>query len=175
MNYTVGSYRRIEVETTDPIKLVIMLYEGAINFLEQAKRRMMDKKVAEKGILISKVMAIVGELQASLNMDKGGEVAVNMDRIYTYISNRLYDANMKNDPAILTEVISHLRVLKEAWDKARSAAPAGEPAVAQSAAVVGGYAQAVASRPMYAPMHAAAPAPQPAAPATSMQAIEIIG
>lgn len=173
MNYTVGSYRKIEIETTDPIKLVIMLYEGAINFLEQAKRRMMDKKLADKGILISKVMAIIGELQSSLNMEKGGEVAVNMDRIYSYLSNRLYEANTKNDPAILTEVVSHLRVLKEAWDKARNAAPSAEAALPLAAAGAG-YAAPAASRPFYGQVPAA-PASQPAAAASSLQAIEIIG
>jgi flagellar protein FliS len=120
MNYKINSYQKVEVETNDPIKLVIMLFEGAINFTEKAKRRMMDNKVAEKGILITKVMAIVDELHSSLDMEKGGEVAANMNRIYHYIRERLTDANMKNDPSVLTEVIRHFRVLKDAWVKVYS-------------------------------------------------------
>ena len=120
MNYKINSYQKVEVETNDPIKLVIMLYEGAINFTEKAKKRMMDNKVADKGILITKVMAIVDELHSSLNMEQGGEVAANMNRIYHYIRERLTDANMKNDPSILTEVIRHFRVLKDAWVKVYS-------------------------------------------------------
>jgi flagellar protein FliS len=115
MNHTVGSYQKVQVETTDALKLVVMLYEGAINFLEQAKLRLANNQVADKGILINKVMAIISELQGSLNMDSGGEVSVRLDGLYTYMINRLFDANLNNDPEILSEVIKHLRSLKDAW------------------------------------------------------------
>jgi flagellar protein FliS len=135
MNHTIGSYQKVEVETTDALKLVVMLYEGAINFLEQAKLRLANNQVADKGILINKVMAIVSELQGSLNMDTGGEIAVRLDGLYTYIINRLFEANLNNNSDILTEVIKHLRSLKDAWktisDNGKKGASAQPAAVNQ--------------------------------------------
>jgi flagellar protein FliS len=119
MQQKIANYTKVEAETNDPIKLIIMLFEGAINFTEQAKLRMMENKMADKGILISKVLAIVGELQSSLNLDDGGEVATNMDRVYHYITQRLVEANSENNEEALTEVIGYFRTFKEAWTKAR--------------------------------------------------------
>jgi flagellar protein FliS len=117
MNSTAGSYKKVQVETTDAMKLVVMLYEGGINFLEQAKLRVADNQVAEKGILIDKVIAIISELQSSLNMAQGGEVARGLDRVYGYMINRLLEANINNDPQMIDEVVKHLRTLIRAWKK----------------------------------------------------------
>jgi len=131
MNHIANSYQKVQVETTEsPLKLVVMLYEGAINFLEQAKLRVADNQVGEKGILINKVIAIVSELQGSLNMTEGGEVAESLDRIYTYLISRLLEANANNDPAALDEILAHLRTLKAAWiqiaDQKDSVAPSSK-------------------------------------------------
>jgi flagellar protein FliS len=115
MNHTISSYQKVQVETTDSLKLVVMLYEGAINFLEQAKLRLSQNQVADKGILINKVVAIISELQESLNLDGGGEVASRLDSLYTYLVNRLMEANINNDSSALSEVANHLRTLSQAW------------------------------------------------------------
>lgn len=119
-NNSLSHYQKVEVETTDSLKLIIMLYEGGISFLEQAKLRIKENKVADKGILISKVMAIVSELQSSLDLKKGGEVAGNIDRIYSYLRERLIEANLKSDEKIVDEVLHHMRTLKEAWVQVRN-------------------------------------------------------
>lgn len=121
MNHSVGNYKKVQAETTDSIKLVVMLYEGAINFLEQAKKKMAENKVADKGILISKVVAIISELQSALNMKKGGDVSQSLDRLYTYMISRLGEANLNNDSSILAEVITHLRNLRGAWNRVAAA------------------------------------------------------
>ena len=115
MNHTVGSYQKVQVETTDSIKLIVMLFEGAVNFLEQAKRRMAENRMGDKGVLINKVVAIVSELQSTLDMEKGGEVAAGLDRLYGYMVARLIEANADSDPEILTEITGHLRTLRNAW------------------------------------------------------------
>lgn len=115
MNHTVSRYQKVQVETTDSVKLVVMLYEGAINFLEQAKLRVAENQVGEKGILINKVIAIISELQGSLNMSEGGEVAESLDRVYTYIINCLLEANINADAQAINEVLKHLRTLMRAW------------------------------------------------------------
>jgi flagellar protein FliS len=72
--------------------------------------------IAEKGRLIGSSMAIIDSLRASLNHAAGGELADNLDRLYDYMNRRLLEANMKNDPEILSEVVSLLKAVREAWD-----------------------------------------------------------
>ena len=115
MNHSRGNYQKVDIETTDSLQLVVMLYEGAINFLEQAKLRVAENQPGEKGILIDKVIAIVSELQGSLNVTRGGDVARALDGLYTYIISRLLEANSNNDPNSIDEILGHLRTLKEAW------------------------------------------------------------
>jgi flagellar protein FliS len=117
MNQGYSSYQKVQVETTNSLKLVVMLYEGAINFLEQAKMRISEDRIGEKGILINKVIAIVSELQGALNMSEGGEMAERLDSIYSYMINRLLEANANNDEKAVNEVIVHLRKLKGAWNQ----------------------------------------------------------
>jgi flagellar protein FliS len=159
MQYNVNRYRQVEAETNDPLKLVVMLFEGAINFLEQAKLRHTEGNVKEKGILLSKVIAILGELQSSLNVKEGGEFAFNMDRLYTYMMSRLFEANSDNNLKGMEEVLNHLRTYKDAWDKAR--ATPQQPAAATPAATVQLSQPAARSYPMAAPMPAPMPAPAP--------------
>ena len=171
MNYSnLNQYKKIEVETNDPIKLIIMLFEGAINFTEKAKLRLQENNMADKGILISKTLAIVSELQGSLNMDRGGEVAGNMDRIYTYIRDRLVEANQKNDQAMLDEVLNHLRVLKSAWEQAQDKLAAGETESAEVKSIPATpVQQPQITTPQTPPMTSTGPAPE------STPAIEIVG
>ena len=131
MKRTVDIYKKVEVETTtDSIKLIVMLYEGAINFLGQAKLRTAENQPGEKGILINKVIAIISELQCSLNMAQGGDVANSLDRLYTYMISRLLEANTNQDTEIMDEVLKHLRTLKNAWSQIsnQQSQPAAQPA-----------------------------------------------
>lgn len=169
MNYrSLNNYKKVEIETNDPIKLIIMLFEGAINFTKKAKLRMQENNMADKGILISKVLAIVSELQGSLNLEKGGEIAENMDRIYTYARDRLVEANQKNDAAMLEEVLGHFRVLKSAWEQAQSKLNKEEAEISPL--------QVVAGQPaMQTPAPQAPPVANTADGSAARPAIEIVG
>jgi flagellar protein FliS len=103
------------VTTTTPGHLVVMLYDGAITFLEQAKEEIAAKQYAKKGILISQALSIIAELDGSLNSEKGGEIARNLHRLYMFCNSRLLVANMKMDPAPLDEVIGILTSLRSAF------------------------------------------------------------
>ncbi len=103
------------VTTTTPGHLVVMLYDGAITFLEQAKEEIAAKNFAKKGILISQALDIIAELDASLNNDKGGELAQNLHRLYVYCNTRLLRANLKMDTAIIDEVIGILSSFRSAF------------------------------------------------------------
>ena len=105
MNKAAQAYFQTKVSTTDQGQLLIMLYDGALNYLQQARDKMLARDFAGKGILISKVIDIVNELSASLNMDKGGSLAVNLNNLYILCTARLLQANLKMNVESLDSVV----------------------------------------------------------------------
>ena len=105
-----------QAAAADPHRLIQMLMEGGLTRLAQARGAMEREQTALKGELISKAIAIVGGLRQGLDLEKGGEIAINLDNLYDYMTRRLMEANVQNDPAILEEVASLLREVKEGWD-----------------------------------------------------------
>lgn len=112
------AYRANQVMTADPGTILLLLYQGAIDFLRQAKNGLEKKDMAEKGQNISRALAIIGELQASLNFEVGGEVAHNLDNLYLFMTNHVTKANLSNDAQLLEETIALLATLKEGWEGA---------------------------------------------------------
>lgn len=110
-----NAYRQTQVTTSTPGHLVVMLYDGAITFLEQAKIRIAEKNYAQKGILISQALDIIAELDGSLNSEKGGELAQNLHKLYMYCNSRLLMANLKMDTALIDEVIGILSSFRSAF------------------------------------------------------------
>ena len=100
----------------DPHRLIQMLIEGGLTRLAQARGAMERNQTALKGELVGKAIAIIGGLRQALNLEQGGELAVNLDNLYAYMTTRLMEANLKNDPAILEEVADLLREVKTGWD-----------------------------------------------------------
>lgn len=116
------------VASASPHKLISMLYEGALVAVANAGVHMTRGDVAAKGAAISKAIAIIDEgLKISVDMDAGGELALNLASLYTYMSHRLLIANLKNDRVALEEVERLLRELRGAWE-AIGAQPAMAPA-----------------------------------------------
>jgi len=105
-----------QAAAADPHRLIQMLMEGGLTRLAQARGAMERGQTALKGELIGKAIGIVGGLRQGLDLEKGGEIAGNLDSLYDYMTRRLMDANVKNDPAILEEVSGLLREVKEGWD-----------------------------------------------------------
>ena len=107
-----------------------MLFEGAMVAVSTALQYMKAGNIPGKGQSISKaIMIIDGGLRASLDKKQGGEIAMNLDSLYEYMSNRLLVANLKNQPEILEEVYRLLKDLSEACDAIGDAktAPVAEP------------------------------------------------
>lgn len=124
MTSAIAAYNDVGIETSvlgaDPHQLVSMLYEGALLAISKAGHAMLEKNTAAKGLSISKAIAIVGEgLHASLDKNVGGELALNLSRLYDYMVARLVHANLNNDAQALDEVSHLLGELKEAWDAIR--------------------------------------------------------
>lgn len=107
----------IEVETASPHKLILLLFDGALSAIRQARLLMGNReRIADKGILIGKAIAIVEEgLRMGVDMGKGGELAANLDALYAYCGQRLLEANLHNDVQALDEVERLLCELREAW------------------------------------------------------------
>ena len=104
------------VMEASPHRLIQMLMEGALERLATAKGCIERGDSAQKGSLISGAISIIGGLQASLDMDAGGEIAANLDALYEYMNGRLLKANASNDVELLDEVARLLLEIKSGWD-----------------------------------------------------------
>lgn len=105
-----------EVGYASPHRIIQMLMEGALSKIATAKGCIERNDVAEKSRQITWAMNIIGGLRSSLDAEKGGEIAENLDSLYEYMGRRLLDANMNNDPQVLDEVSALLLEIKEGWD-----------------------------------------------------------
>lgn len=114
---SVEQYKSNEISTVSQGRLIVMLYEGAIRFLNVAIENNTPRKYDVVNNHILKAQEIVTELMLALNMENGGEVANNLLGIYVYIKKRLLEANMKKDSEILSEIIKYLEDLKLAWEE----------------------------------------------------------
>lgn len=113
------SYRKVATQTAPPAQLVLMLYEGAIGFLEKGLVGFTYSDPLEFNLTISnnvlRAQAIIHEMNARLDMEQGGEIADNFRRLYNYFYRRLQEANVKKKKEPIEEVIMRLRVLRDSW------------------------------------------------------------
>jgi len=108
-------YQQANVFTSNPAKLVIMCYEGAISSLKLARNAYAEKDYETKGKALVKAIDIIHELNASLDMSKGGEVAANLRALYLYITQTLVDADLKKDLDVFDRSLRILEELASAW------------------------------------------------------------
>lgn len=113
-------YQRVGVDgsvaAADPHRLVLLLFDGALEAIQQATAHMAAGRVAEKGKALGKAVRIVEEgLKASLDRNTGGAMAQQLTALYDYAALRLLRANLRNDHAALAEVASLLADLRDAW------------------------------------------------------------
>lgn len=113
-----NAYKKNHFYTVDRGTLLLMLYQGAIDFLRRAKDHLEKGEMAEKGVYISKAHAIVNEFLSSLNVEIGGEAARNLEKLYRFMLDQLMEAHLGNDTKPLETVIGLLGTLKEGWEGA---------------------------------------------------------
>jgi flagellar secretion chaperone FliS len=119
-----AAYRRIEAESRSPLELVVMLYDGALRFVGEAKQAHGRGDILGRGHAVSRVLAIIAELQSTLNVAQGGAIAEELDRLYSYVNTRLLDVSAKHDLAALDEVHGLLSTIRDGW----AGIVAGKPA-----------------------------------------------
>lgn len=123
-----NAYMKVGVETgviaASPHRLIVMLFEGAESALRCALVQMNGGDIPGKGRSISKAIDIIDNgLRASLDKANGGEIAINLESLYEYMTTRLLHANLQNSPDVLREVLKLLGELKGAWEAIIPAAP----------------------------------------------------
>ena len=113
-----GRYQDMKVQTASPAQIMIMLYDGAIRFSLQAKKKIEDKDFEGKGVFISKTQAIIDELMNSLDFNIAPELCTNLQQLYIYINERLTHANIKMEAEAMNEVVELLNTLRDGWKQA---------------------------------------------------------
>lgn len=119
------AYQRNSVLTATPGKLTLMLYNGCIRFIRQARKAMDEKNYKEKNINLQKAQAIIRELMVTLDMRQ--PIAKNMMQLYDYFNRRLIEANVKNDPAILDEIEKLVSDFRDTWKQAMEKTQKAQP------------------------------------------------
>ena len=123
-NKPIAAYRDVSVNsaiaTADPHQLIALLFDGAQAAISIAKGAMAQNKIAEKGNAISKAIDIIDNgLKASLNLEKGEDIAERLYALYDYMCERLMYANLKNSEETLDEVSRLLGEIQSAWAEIR--------------------------------------------------------
>ena len=114
-------YKKNKVITASGVELIVQLYDELIKNTHLA-RSILSKgdtltfdEIKEKGKVISKAMNIVTGLAEALDMEKGGDISINLGKLYEFVNIRLLNANLNNDPVMLDEALRVLHELREAW------------------------------------------------------------
>ncbi len=112
-----NQYKETQVITANQGKLIVMLYDGAIKFLNIAVENMEPRTYDVVNNNIIKASDIITELLLSLNMEEGGEISKSLFSLYMYFKKVLLESNIKKDPEMIKSVIKMLKDLRDAWDK----------------------------------------------------------
>jgi flagellar secretion chaperone FliS len=113
-------YEQTQVVTSSGVQLIVMLYDGAIQSIEIARREIQAKNVREKARHLGRAIAIIGELNSVLDYEQGGDIARSLRRLYDYMLAELVEANARNNEKKLDAPLRCLSTLREAWREVAS-------------------------------------------------------
>ncbi len=114
------AYQTQSILTASPGQLVLLMYDGALRFMAQARAGFAlpddnPRRIETIHTALLRAQAILSELRANLDMEAGGDIAANLDRLYDYHLRRLFECNLRKDEAPLIEVETLVRTLRDAW------------------------------------------------------------
>lgn len=118
MNPYLKQYKQTQMDTAPKEEILLMLYDGAVRFLNLAKEGFAEKNIEKQHNNIVKVQNIITEFETSLDREAGGEFAQNLLNLYEFMSNQLFIANVKKDEQALDIVIKHMTALRDTWREA---------------------------------------------------------
>ncbi len=108
-------YHDNEISTSNQGRLILMMYDGALQAVRRAMECMDQNDLAGKGQHILKAQDIVNELSLALDMKEGGSVAQTLDQLYQFVLNQLLQANISHEKIYLESIVKVLTPLQEAW------------------------------------------------------------
>jgi len=108
-------YRETDLATATPEMLVVRLYDGAMRFAHQARAHVDAGRAPERARALSRALAIVSELQAVLDHERGGEIARNLHALYDFVTDRLVAANLEERGEPIDQAVGILETLAEGW------------------------------------------------------------
>jgi flagellar protein FliS len=119
-----NQYLATQVQSSRPLELVVLLYDAALRQTAAAREAMLRRDIPTRRTALSKAMAILGELQNTLDMERGGAIAAELDRLYGWMQSRLLDAVAQQDARPIDEARRVLETLRSAWHTIATAPPA---------------------------------------------------
>lgn len=111
-------YKKTSIESASREKLLLLMYEGAIRFVKLAINAIEKNNIADKGLYIGRAYDVIMELNNTLDHQVGGELAQNLESLYTFMTDNLTKANIKNDKQSLEAVLGILNTLYSGWKEA---------------------------------------------------------
>ncbi|MCW5938147.1 MAG: flagellar export chaperone FliS [Fimbriimonadaceae bacterium] len=116
-NSQIDQYRKGAVSGASPLQLVVMLYDGALRFIEGGKRAMESGNRFVQNEQLTRAQRIIAELMSCLDMDRGEEIAQNLLALYSFCYNKLVEANLEDNPEPLGQVVRVLGDLRASWSQ----------------------------------------------------------
>ena len=110
-------YKETSIHTSSPTKLIVLLYQGALRFLREALDDIKRQDYVHKRQSIDRAAAIVRYLQSTLDTEKGQDIARELNRLYDYITVRIYEGSTRLDCRPIEEVIKLLETLLSGWEE----------------------------------------------------------
>ena len=120
--HALDSYRQTQVQASSPLEQVVLLYDGALRFMGEARNAVERRDIASRRVAINRALAIVGELRGTLDLERGGDIASSLLRLYGYVQDRLMDAVIHHDVRGIDDAMKVVTTLRDAWRTIASSA-----------------------------------------------------
>jgi len=111
------------VASANNVQLIQMLFDGLLESLVAARGHIQHRNINEKSKAIARASRIVLGLQGALDFEKGGDLASNLNELYSYVTRRLFHVNAHNDLAVLDEIHGLMKEIRDAWEGVPSLVP----------------------------------------------------
>jgi flagellar protein FliS len=108
-------YRTTQVQASSPLERIVLLYDGAIRFMDAAKAAIERGDIRARRDALSRAIAIVGQLRSTLDMARGGEISASLDRLYGYVISRLLDAARLQRAQPIDDCLTIFDSLRDGW------------------------------------------------------------
>lgn len=119
-------YQKSAVQGASPLQLIVLMYDGALRFMEAGRHAMVKRDLERQNTNLQKAQRVVLELMACLDMTQGGDVSKNLFALYSYVVDELVKANIEDDLAAADRAIKVMSDLRESWSELQKSLRKGE-------------------------------------------------